>query len=73
MTEQENPGNTKHVTRLLVKIPAPRLSSGIVLVDTPGLGSLATTGAAETLAYLPRCDLGIVLIDAGVHADGGRS
>jgi len=29
------------------------------------LGSLATTGAAETLAYLPRCDLGVVLIDAG--------
>ncbi len=64
VTEQENPGNTKHVTRLLVKIPAARLSSGIALVDTPGLGSLATTGAAETLAYLPRCDLGIVLIDA---------
>ena len=34
-------------------------------MDTPGLGSLATTGAAETMAYLPRCDLGVVLIDAG--------
>jgi hypothetical protein len=34
-------------------------------VDTPGLGSLATSGAAETRAYLPRCDLGVVLIDAG--------
>jgi len=34
-------------------------------LDTPGLGSLATAGAAETLAYLPTCDLGIVLIDAG--------
>jgi small GTP-binding protein len=64
VTEQENPGNTKHVTRLLVKVPAARLASGIVFVDTPGLGSLATTGAAETLAYLPRCDLAIVLIDA---------
>jgi hypothetical protein len=31
----------------------------------PGLGSLATAGAAETLVYLPRCDLGVVLIDAG--------
>ena len=64
VTEQENPGNTKHVTRLVVKLPAAGLSSGIVFVDTPGLGSLATTGTAETLAYLPRCDLGIVLIDA---------
>jgi hypothetical protein len=35
-----------------------------VLVDTPGLGSLASSGAAEAIAYLPRCDLGIVLIDA---------
>ena len=26
---------------------------------------MATRGAAETLAYLPRCDLGVVLIDAG--------
>ncbi len=64
VTEQDNPGNVKHVTRLVVTLPAARLSSGIVFVDTPGLGSLATTGAAETLAYLPRCDLGIVLIDA---------
>jgi hypothetical protein len=28
------------------------------------LGSLATAGAEETVAYLPRCDLGIVLVDA---------
>jgi hypothetical protein len=28
------------------------------------LGSLAVAGAEETIAYLPRCDLGIVLIDA---------
>ena len=34
-------------------------------MDTPGLGSLATSGAGETKAYLPRCDLGVVLIDAG--------
>jgi hypothetical protein len=41
------------------------LSQGIVLVDTPGLGSLARRGAAETMAYLPTCDLALVLIDAG--------
>lgn len=29
------------------------------------MGSLATDGAAETDVYLPRCDLGLVLIDAG--------
>ena len=64
-TEQQNPGNAKHVTRITITIPASRLASGVSFVDTPGLGSLATSGAAETLAYLPKCDLGVVLIDAG--------
>lgn len=64
-TEQQNPGNARHVTRITVTIPAPRLANGVSFVDTPGLGSLATSGAAETLAYLPKCDLGVVLIDAG--------
>ena len=63
-TEQQNPGNTKHVSRILVKVPTTKLREGIVLVDTPGLGSLAVSGAEETVAYLPRCDLGIVLLDA---------
>jgi GTP-binding protein EngB required for normal cell division len=64
-TEQQNPGNTKHVTRVHVQVPAKRLYGGVTFVDTPGLGSLATSGAEETVAYLPRCDLGIVLLDAG--------
>src|SRR5208337_4062500 len=64
-TEQQNPGNAKHVTRITITITASRLASGVSFVDTPGLGSLATSGAAETLAYLPKCDLGVVLIDAG--------
>ena len=65
VTEQHNPANVQHVTRIVVELPAPRLREGVVYVDTPGLGSLATSGAAETKAYLPRCDLGVVLIDAG--------
>ncbi len=65
VTEEHNPANWKHVTRIVVELPSPRLREGVVFVDTPGLGSLATSGAAETRAYLPRCDLGVVLIDAG--------
>lgn len=64
-TEQQNPGNAKRVTRITVTLPAADLRDGVTFVDTPGLGSLATSGAAETLAYLPKCDLGVVLIDAG--------
>src|SRR5437773_4525388 len=63
-TEQKNQGNKKHVTRIFVKLPSDRLAEGVTFVDTPGLGSLAVAGAEETIAYLPRCDLGIVLIDA---------
>jgi GTP-binding protein EngB required for normal cell division len=65
ISERSNPGNLKHVSRALIEVPSSRLSEGIVLVDTPGLGSLARRGAAETLAYLPSCDLAILLIDAG--------
>src|SRR5437773_11102960 len=63
-SEQKNPGNKKHVTRIFVKLPSNRLAEGVTFVDTPGLGSLAVAGAEETVAYLPRCDVGIVLIDA---------
>lgn len=64
-TEQQNPENTKHVARILVQLPSSRLRDGVSFMDTPGLGSLATKGAAETLAYLPECDLGVVLVDSG--------
>jgi GTP-binding protein EngB required for normal cell division len=70
-TEQENPGNKKHVTRIFVKLPSDRLAEGVTFVDTPGLGSLAVAGAEETIAYLPRCDLGIVLIDASAGLTPG--
>lgn len=62
--EHYNPSNARHVTRIQVELPAPALKNGITFVDTPGVGSLAASGAAEAMAYLPRCDLGIVLVDA---------
>ncbi|HTO87045.1 MAG TPA: dynamin family protein [Thermoanaerobaculia bacterium] len=64
VSEQQNPDNRKHVTRATVKLPSPILRQGVVFVDTPGVGSLATAGARESYAYLPRCDLGILLLDA---------
>ncbi len=65
VTEQGNPGNLQNVVRAIVEVPSTRLREGILLVDTPGLGSLAKRGDADTLAYLPSCDLGLLLIDAG--------
>ena len=64
VSEQGNPGNRRHVSRVDVYLPAPRLRGGICFVDTPGIGSLAGVGTEEALAYLPRCDLGVNLVDA---------
>jgi GTP-binding protein EngB required for normal cell division len=63
-SEEHNPGNARRVTDILLELPAARLAGDMCFVDTPGLGSLATSGAAQTLAFLPRCDLGVILIDA---------
>jgi len=65
VTEDQNPGDTRNVVKTVTEVPAAKLKQGIVLVDTPGLGSLARRGARETLAYLPSADLGALLIDAG--------
>jgi GTPase Era involved in 16S rRNA processing len=65
-TEQGNPNNAKHVTRIHIRLPSPKLSGGIIFVDTPGLGCLATSASAEALTYLPQCDLGVLMLEASV-------
>ena len=62
--ETGNPGNRRRLREVDVSFPAPILEHGIVLTDTPGLGSLHASASAHALDYLPRCDLGIVAIDA---------
>ncbi len=64
ITEEGNPGNERNVVRALIEVPSSRLRQRIVLVDTPGLGSLARRGAQETMAYLPSCDVALLLIDS---------
>jgi len=65
VTEEGNPDNKQRVAEVEVYLPSPRLAQGVAFIDTPGVGSLATFGAAQTKAYLPRCDLGVLLVDAG--------
>lgn len=64
-SEESNPGNVRRVSRLEVIYPVADLPEGVVLVDTPGIGSLASAGAAEAIAYLPRADLALLLVDVG--------
>lgn len=69
VTEERNPGNQKAIARVTVEVPVERLRGGIALVDTPGLGALASSGAREAYAYMPRCDLGVIVIDGGGTLD----
>lgn len=64
ITEQGNPSNRKQVVSVQIALPHARLQRGVAFVDTPGVGSLAHAGAGETMAYLPRADLAILLTDA---------
>ena len=62
--ESGNPGNRRRLREVSIRVPAALLEPGIVLADTPGLGSLHAHTSAHALDYLPRCDLGIVAIGA---------
>lgn len=62
-TEQGNPDNRLGVQA--IEATAPTVPEGLRLLDTPGVGSLHTGGAALAFKWLPRCDLGVVLVAAG--------
>jgi GTP-binding protein EngB required for normal cell division len=59
-TEERNPQNRLGVRS--IEITVPTVADGVRFLDTPGVGSLGTSGPAQAFAWLPRCDLGLVLI-----------
>jgi GTP-binding protein EngB required for normal cell division len=63
VTEAQNPENQRGVREL--ELSYPTVPAGLRLLDTPGVGSMRTAGQAQAFAWLPRCDLGLVLIAAG--------
>lgn len=62
-TETRNPQNRLGVRAIEAR--APVVPVGLRLLDTPGVGSLSASGPAQAFAWLPRCDLGLVLVAAG--------
>lgn len=62
-TEAGNARN--HLGVRSVDIRAPGVPHGVRFLDTPGVGSLSSSGSAQAFAWLPRCDLGLVLVAAG--------
>jgi ribosome biogenesis GTPase A len=62
ITESGNPGNKKQVASLELAYPSPFLEGGIILIDTPGIGSTHTHNTRTTEAYLQHVDAGIVVL-----------
>jgi hypothetical protein len=70
VTELANPENVKQVRSVEIGLPAPILQSGLVLVDTPGVGGLAGAHAAITLSTLPIADAVLFVSDASQEYSG---
>jgi GTP-binding protein EngB required for normal cell division len=64
VNEANNPKNQRNVGRVDLFYPADLLQSGIVLIDTPGVGSTLQHNTDTTLDFLPRCDAAIVVFSA---------
>lgn len=63
-TEDGNPGNEKQVDFIEVICPAPLLRSGIVIIDTPGLGGLFKNHGTITDQYISRADAVFFISDS---------
>jgi GTPase SAR1 family protein len=66
-SERGNPDNRLRVELIEIALPNSFLEHGIVLVDTPGAGSLSAGYATATLAFLPMADGLIFVTDASAE------
>ncbi|MHB0886503.1 MAG: dynamin family protein [Bacillota bacterium] len=64
VTEKENPKNRLRVDEVSVVVPSAFLSRGLVLVDTPGVGSTYEHNTDTALRFLPRADAGLFVVAA---------
>ena len=64
VAESENPRNTLGVRQVEVLHPAPILRDGLVLIDTPGIGSTFRHNTEAALNFLPQCDAALFVVSA---------
>jgi GTPase Era involved in 16S rRNA processing len=62
--EAANPGNVQRVSHAEIGIHRGILSTGLVLVDTPGVGGLGSAHGAITASALPTADAVLMVSDA---------
>lgn len=64
VTEEGNPHNRLGLARVELFHSAPILRHGIVLIDTPGIGSTLRHNTDAALAALPECDAAFFVLSA---------
>ncbi len=62
VTEKENPQNKRGVKYVRIFYPSEILEKGIILVDTPGVGSLYDDNTSVTYNFLPKVDAAVFLL-----------
>jgi hypothetical protein len=70
VSEDENPENEKGIAAVEAFVPAKLLESGMCLVDTPGVGSVFSSGTEATRAFVPHIDAALVVLGADPPISG---
>jgi hypothetical protein len=70
VAEDNNSENKIGVDAVEVFVPSPMLSSGLCLVDTPGIGSILAGNTEATRAFVPHVDAAIVVLGADPPISG---
>jgi len=64
VAEEHNSKNRLGVSQVDVFHPAPILQRGVVLIDTPGIGSTFRHNTEAALNFLPQCDAALFVVSA---------
>lgn len=64
VSETNNPENVFSVGGVDLALPSKFLSQGIILIDTPGIGSTFRHNTAAAEAFLPECDAAVLVLSA---------
>lgn len=62
VTEDGNPDNTLGIARVEAELPSPFLAQGVVLIDTPGVGSTHQHNTDAAHAVLAECDAALFVL-----------
>jgi GTP-binding protein EngB required for normal cell division len=64
VTERNNPGNSRSVASVTVRLDVPILARGVEIVDTPGVGSVYAHNTAAADSALPTMDAAVFVLTA---------